>query len=226
MFYALNLNVLNSSAIGKATPFSANNPLCEMDQPIGENYGSQTHYSQLTNEAYSWHYNSNGAHYIMRVNGNGVCEIIYANDDNQCLQVSADPKHSIEQWRSKLKLEKICANRDGKYLMWTNGLNDIGFIDVEASIATNFFTTDFFKQCESDPCDFIRLCVPQPCECLVAKYLPLPQSELSLTNHLIDNGFKFMFQWEYYDGRKSSLCGNGRYFCNQSIHKVGVRIIL
>lgn len=203
MFYALNHDILNPNALGKSTPHPANEALCEIDQPAGENYAPNSYYSKDTNEAYSWHINDKGANYIMRVDGNGVCQLVYANDENGCLELSADPRYSIEQWRSFLEVQKLCPNRDGKYLEWTNGKDDIGYLDVEASIATKSFSTPFFKKCVQDPCDFIRLCVPKPCGCLQAELVPLNDNDISLTNHIIDRGFKFIYQHEYYDGRKS-----------------------
>ncbi len=199
-FYILNsernLNGVTGT-LGKTTPLAANEVLCELEQPGGENYSVGSHNAILVNETYDWVYNSNGTHYIKRIKGDGECEIVY---HDPCLELSADPKHSVEQWRAGIRLEKVCANRHGKYLVWANGLENIGYLDVEAAIATNNFTTPFFNICP-DPCAYWQLCVPDPCGCLKAEWVPLPESEVSLTNHLVDVGVKIMFRQIYYDLR-------------------------
>lgn len=185
--------------LGETTPLVANHPACEMEQPLGENYATKSYYSNLTNELYSWIYNTNGVHYIQRINGDGTCEVVYHGD---CLKLSAKPEHEITQFRAYLQLDKLCANRDGKSLIWTNGDGPIGQIDTEASIATNFFTTPFFERC-ADPCDFIQMCVPNPCSCLKGEFVPLDPNDAGKTNNVVDVGLKFSFIWYYYDGRQS-----------------------
>lgn len=181
---------------GKKRPMVANYAACELDTPAGENYSTGDYYSPLTNETYSWVYNQNGIHFVQRINGNGVCEIVYYG----CLKLSADPKHSIEKFRAYLKIDKLCANVHGKQLIWTNGLHDIGQLDVEASIATNNFTTPFFDRC-ADPCDLIRMCVPDPCGCVVAEWVSLEEDQAGLTNFLLDVGVSLAYRHVYYDGR-------------------------
>ena|SRR6478735_5276566 len=125
-FYMLNTerNLSGTKGtLGKTTPLVANKPMCEIEQPGGENYTVGSHYAEVVNETYDWVYNSNDTHYLKRIKGNGDCEIVY---HNPCLQLSADPKHSVEQWRAEIFLEKICANRHGKYLAWANGLEFLG----------------------------------------------------------------------------------------------------
>lgn len=203
----VNLHGGNSSGstLNKSTPLPANYSACEIEQPAGEVYTVGVYKSPLTNEVYSWHYNSNDVHYILRISESG-CEIVYHAQEDKCFKLSAKPEHSIENWRAYLKVEKLCSNKgkDGvfKQLIWTNGLGEIGQIDVEASIATDSFTTEFFKRCPSK-CAPIQMCVPQPCGCIQAQYIPLEASEISKTNHILDQGFKFMYRHVYYDNRAS-----------------------
>lgn len=198
-FFLLNNEINNQTASGKSTPIIANRPACEMSQPSGENYRVGSYYSKLTNEAYSWIYNSNGVHYIQRINGDGECEVVY----HGCLSLSANPINSIEDWRGYMWVEKICRNRHGKQLIWVSGEGgDIGQLDVEAAVATNFFTTPFFNRCP-DPCAYVRMCVPDPCGCLVGEFVPLDTSQISLTNHITDVGIKVIYRHIYYDGRVS-----------------------
>lgn len=187
----------NNMGIGR--PMKANYPACEKDQPAGETYSIGSHQSKLTNETYSWNFNSNGAHYIDRISAEHGCQIVY---DKSCLSLSADPKHSIEQFRSFLNIEKVCPNRDGKYLIWTDGQSDIGCIDTEASIATNGFTTPFFANC-GNPCDYIRLCVPDPCGCLAGEFVPPADGDKFLSNRILDMPIQLMYKHIYYDGRES-----------------------
>lgn len=195
----LNPDGSKRGTLGKGSPMAANYAACEVDQPAGENYSVGEYYSRLTNELYSWVYNNNGVHYIQRINGDGQCEIVY----HGCLKLSAEPRHSIKQWRAYLIVDKICANRHGKTLVWVDGTDSgIGALDVEASIATDFFTTAFFNRC-GDPCDFINLCVPDPCGCLTGEFISLAETDKGKSNNILDTGFKFSYQHIYYDGRRS-----------------------
>lgn len=203
-FYLLNherlLNikgrVANNQGVGKPVP--ANFPACDIVQPGGENYVIGGHRSPLTNELYSFHYNSNGVHYILRINNSG-CEVVYVG----CLDdFSAEPQHSIEQWRGFMWIEKICANRHGKQLIWVNGNGDIHQLDVEASIATDFFTTPFFQTC-GDPCSYVKMCVPEICGCIQAEFIPLDLASIGMQNNILDQPFQFAVKHVYYDNRES-----------------------
>lgn len=123
---ALNPDGTKRGTLGKGSPMVANYPACDMEQPAGENYRVGHYNSKLTNELYSWIYNNNGVHYVQRINGDGECQIVY----HGCLRLNADPKHDITNFRAHLILEKICANRHGKTLVWTDGINEIGALDV------------------------------------------------------------------------------------------------
>lgn len=184
--------------MGMGTPTPGNFAACEIEQPAGENYSVGSYHSPLTNETYSWHYNSNGIHYIERIGAKG-CEIVY---HGPCLELSAEPRHSIEQWRATMRIEKVCPNRDGKYLVWTDGLNPIGYLDVEASISTNSFTTPFFDICATG-CTELQMCVPDPCGCLSGEFIPLTEGQEGLSNTLLDVPIQLMYRHVYYDNRKS-----------------------
>lgn len=195
----LNSDGTKRGSIGKFSPMAANYEACDMSMPSGENYAVGKYFSHLTNELYSWVYNSNGVHFIQRINGDGVCEIVY----HGCLSLSASPKHEITQFRAYLKLNKFCSNRHGKTLVFVDGNNeDIAMIDVEASIATDFFTTPFFDNC-GDPCDFIKMCVPDPCGCLEWETIPYTLADAGKSNHINDVGLKFSYRHIYYDDRAS-----------------------
>lgn len=209
----LNLHGGKANSLGMGTPLPANFPACEMDQPAGENYAIGSHRSPLTNELYSWVYNNNEVHYIQRINGYRICEVVYSGP---CVSLSADPKHAIEDWRAYLHVEKVCPNRDGKYLVWTDGTDTpIGYLDTEASIATNNFTTPFFDRC-ADPCAYVQMCVPEPCGCIQAEFVPLPDDEVGLNNNLVDTPVQIMFQHVYYDGRESIWSDRSKVYYQNS----------
>lgn len=206
-FYLLNneRNIVSKGVIGKNTPMPSNYVACEMEEMTGDPNSVGSYRDPNTNEVYSWTMVDGGINYVLRINPDGSCEVVYSGD-NDCLPLSADPKHAIRQWRAYLKYDKLCAHRHGKALIWTDGLNDIGMIDTEASIATNNFTTPFFDICP-DPCAFTKMCVPLYCKQLVGEWVPLDISDIDLTNHLMDVAVQVCFRHIYYDGRVSEWMG-------------------
>ena len=205
-FFLLNheRNIVSKGVIGKSTPMPSNYQACDMYPMVGNQNSVGTHRDPITNELYSWTLNDGGLNYLLRLNQDG-CDIVYAGD-NDCLLLSADPKHAIRQWRAYLKYEKLCAHRHGKALIWTDGLNDIGMIDVEASIATGNFTTPFFDICP-DPCSYTKMCVPLICKELVGTWVSLGAGDIDLTNHLLDVAIQLCYRHIYYDGRVSEWMG-------------------
>ena len=195
-----------SGSLDDSTPIPANYAGAQIIQPAGENYTVFSHEDKITNEEYSGVYNSLGDNRIQRYTDKNGLEIVY---DKECLKLSPDPKHAVEQFRAVLRLDDVydkdgsqCKNRHGKQLIWTDGLYPIGCLDVEASIATNGFTTPFFDICP-DPCAMIQLCVPEPCDVIIAEFLPRTKDDIGLNNKLLQRSFKFRFRWVYYDGRAS-----------------------
>jgi hypothetical protein len=194
----------DGASLGKSSPVIANYPACKMEDTRGETYIVGVFRSPITNELYSWHYNTSNVNYILRITDKVGCEVVCSWHTDDCFGLSADPKHFINgQFRAWLKVDKTCRNRHGKMLVWTDG-RVIGAVDVEASIATNSFSTPFFDRC-TNPCDPLLLCVPKPCECITAEWIPLSDQELAdgLTSTMVDKPYKFMFRHIYYDGRAS-----------------------
>ena len=95
-FYLLNHEVNNPSSLDKAVPMAANYLACDMELPAGENYNNGRYYSPLTNETYWITYNNNWVNFIGRMNGDGVCEVVY---DGGCLVLNPDPANEITNWR-------------------------------------------------------------------------------------------------------------------------------
>ncbi len=188
-----------NSKSGKTTPIPANELMCTTTVGVGTPYLIGKYKSDLTNEVYAFYYVEGGLDYILRINEDKTCEIVYQGD---CLNFSADPKHSIEDWRVYLKYDRFCANQGGKQLIWTDGINPIGMIDVEASIATDSFTTPFFDDCLIG-CEPLQMCVPEICGAVEGEFLPLDPSQVDLNNKLIDDGIQIIIRHVYYDQRKS-----------------------
>lgn len=186
------------SNLGKTSPMPANELLCEVET-AGNPLRIGSFQSELTNEVYSFYYNEEGVNYILRINEDKTCEIVY---QGECLQFSAAPEHAIENWRVYLKYDKFCAHMGGKQLIWTDGLNPIGQIDVEASIDTNGFDTPFFSRCAA-PCATLQMCVPEICGAIDGEFIPLEPGDVDLNNKLIDNAFQVRIRHVYYDQRAS-----------------------
>lgn len=203
-FYMLNRerNINGTGTLGKTTPLVANYLACAIEQPLGDNYNNGHCFSEETNELYWWTYNTNGVNYVARLNGDGTCQIVY---DGDCLPLSAAPEHSIEEFRCYLKYDRYCAHQHGKQLIWTNGLHEIGQLDVEASIATDSFRTPFFEDVCPDPCAYTQMCVPEPCGALEGEFVPLAAGEADLNNKIVDVGIKVAFFHIYYDQRESTM---------------------
>lgn len=212
-FYLLNNDSSSEGEgeLGVNTPLGANYLACEMELPMGENHTAGSCYDAIVNEEYSWTYNPNGAHFISRIKSDGECEVVY---DGECLNILPNPKNKITKNRSLLHINRLCHKVKGgilKQLIWIDGNSDIYCLDVEASIATNNFTTPFFDVC-TDDCAMIQLCVPQPKGCLHGKFIPKTENDKGLTNFILDKGIKVMFKFEYYDGRQSEWSDRSTLF--------------
>lgn len=196
----------NKGDLGHSNPMPANYPAGLLTQPGGENYSVGGSKENITNEDYNFVFNSNGAHYLQRVSDAGGLEIIY---DKECLLLSADPQYKITPERAMLRLDEvynknevICKNRHGKQYIWTDGLNPIGCIDTEASIATDGFTTPFFDIC-ANPCAMVQLCVPEICGAITGEFIARTSEDAGLSNKLLQLSFKFRVRHIYYDLRAS-----------------------
>jgi hypothetical protein len=184
---------------GKTTPIPANELICLTTVTVGTPYLVGKYRSDLTNEVYAFYYVEGGENYILRINEDKTCEIVYQGD---CLLLSPDPKHSLEDWRIYLKYDRFCPNQGGKQLIWTDGINPIGMIDVEASIATDSFTTPFFDDCLTG-CEALQLCVPEICGAVQGEFLPLDPNQIDLNNRLVDEAIQIIIRHVYYDRRAS-----------------------
>lgn len=210
-FYLKNREFFSSiqGKLGSSISLNANDLMCEIQMPIGENYSVGGFISQKTNEAYIFVFNSNNVNFIYRVNQEG-CDIVY----DKCLKLNSEPSGAVTQWRAWVDVKKTCKNWAGKRLIWTDG-SFIGCIDIEASIATDSFSLPFFEDC-TDECDLIKLCVPTPIKVIKAEYIENIGNDNSKTNKISDTGFQFMYRWVYYDGRKSTWSDPSTFYYQAS----------
>lgn len=197
--YLLNNSI--SSKGGVSVPEGANTPFCDVLLPAGENIYAGSFYAKETDELYYWTYNSNGVNFISRINSKKECEVVY----DGCLDLSPYPKNKITgETRAYLKVERFCDKVKGgelKQLVWVNGEDEIGMLDVEASIDTDSFRTKFFESDCYDHCDLWRMYVPKPDKILVGEYMRT--NTFDKVNMITERGMKFMYLHEYYDGRRS-----------------------
>jgi hypothetical protein len=177
---------------------AGNYELCNIQFPIGENYSIGSYYSKKSNSAYIIVYNSNGSQTIYLVSDK-FCDKIY--ESAFCMKFSAEPKHQITQFRCFESVLYTCKNWGGIRFIFTDGI-EVYNLDVQASIATDSFTTPFFDDC-NDPCEMVKLCVAAPYASPKAEYLPQTLADRLLPNKMKDKGFQYMYRFVNYDQSKS-----------------------
>jgi hypothetical protein len=172
-------NTLNQgSNEGDLTPVQSNEILCNVTLPAGDNISIGSFKSEITKEIYWFNLNSFGNHTIfVSSSETNVCRKVY---EGSCLNFQFPSQYHLPAHRVTLYVvydqsddgEKTIKS---KYLVWTDGYNWQGFLDVETSIATDSFNSTlypywktFYPHC--DPCEFIQLGVRPPQTC--PKVLP------------------------------------------------------
>ena len=117
--------------------------------PDGVNTVLDAFESKLTNETYTFVHNSEGNHFIYRINGNKqpLLEMVCIN---KCLDFSDEQKYSISKNRVVLFTLKqsesdIKLGFGRTYLIWTTGIGEVKCLDIETSILTNSFQHPFYK---------------------------------------------------------------------------------
>lgn len=191
----------NQGGQGKSHPLFANSKIADVNKPIGENYCIGSYYSEITNELYSFHWNSEMNHYIQRINAEGVD--IIAN--GPCLDFDIDPKYSAEKFRAFMVFDKGRTGARGiygKYLVWSFGKRQPNFLDVELSLATDTFNLPLFSDCRKNPCDYFNLEFRQPQKCIVSE-VDNNSINLNKSNNVVDKAWQWRYRYISYDGRAS-----------------------
>lgn len=159
-----------------------------------------------TNEIFVWIYNKNNNHTIYRLNcSNQTFDIVY---QRSTLNLRSEPEFHIHDGGAYVEVVNI-TNPDTlqqerrTFLFYTDGFNDLRFICVEDSIATNGFDPALFPFFAGnyDPAHLINFGVPTPSDCIVIN--EVPNTTPALNNNLLYNTFQFRLR--YYDvwGRPS-----------------------
>lgn len=206
--YALNLErVINNSdgvatVVGKNAQISTPTPgnvLLDYNQPPGVNTVIGRHYAKRTNEIYVFVHNSYLNHHIYRINGktNTIQMVLM----DKLLNFQIAPRHQI-RFRAHLFFneQKVTNGLHRKYLVWTEGYNWQGFLDVETSITTNGFRVPYFYT--ADRTQLWQLAVRPPLECVYGDFATNNTPEL--TNRIKDKLWLFRYKYIYTDGRPSA----------------------
>lgn len=196
------------------TPGTSNFIYCgDLAVPEGQNFCIGFREFEDENEAYVACWNSNGEHFIYRINGDGMaCQIVYKRKG--CLPFKLLPKFFLPPFRWAMKTSCVFNNRTGKnekekYLIICNGDRDFGykFIPVEDSIATNSFNEIDFPYFKTDnpccgPCNIINLNLPFPYGCIgITPVYEQPPS--GKTNLMVNKMFKWRIKYIDHWGRPS-----------------------
>lgn len=174
------------------------------DFPSGINYCVGTYESKATNELYVFVRNSLLTHFIYKINGwDGSIQIVYKGS---CLNFQLDPQYFIAEGRCTLHIMTFDdrnnrLDKPKKFLVFTDGYNDIRFISVEDSIATDSFnktTYPFFAKGNGcDDCMLINLGVSTPNNCIEIEPVDREDtdSEKNKKNLLTGKGIQFRIKF-------------------------------
>lgn len=163
---------------GTLTPTQSNELLCDVTLPMGENISIGAFKSDTTKEIYWFNWNSLGNHNIWVSNSEtNTCRKVY---EGECLNFQFPsqfhlPPHRVTLYVVYDQSDTAQKTIKSKFLVWTDGYNWQGFLDVETSIATNGFDAGLHPYYRTyapycDICEFIQLGVRPPINC--PKVLP------------------------------------------------------
>lgn len=153
------------------TPVEGNKPLTISGMPAGNNFCCGFYSSEQTNEGYFCIFNSNGNHTIWVIEGaTGTVTKVH---ENTLLPFSSNPEHFFSEGRITLERKSIIdpvtkQESNFKLLVLTNNNGNQCMIDVDASIATDSYTTPYFTSSAAfyDPLELIHLGSPLPIKCI------------------------------------------------------------
>lgn len=153
------------------TPLEGNVSLIVSGMPGGTNYCVGFYSSEQTNEGYFAIYNSNGNHTVWVIAGaTGAVTKVH---QNTLLPFLLDPQYFYAEGRMTLELRSIIdpvtkSESNFKFLVFTNNNKNQCFIDVDASINTNSYTTAYFTSSAAfyNRLELIHLGSPLPIKCM------------------------------------------------------------
>lgn len=194
-----------------SSPLEGNSALAISGMPSGTNYTVGFLSAEQTNEGYFCVWNSNGNHTVWVIRGDtGVVQKVH---QNTLLPFLIDPQYFYGEGRMTLELKSIIdpvtqTESNFKLLVFTNNNLQQCLIDVEASIATNSYTTSYFTSSAAfyNRLELIHLGSVLPIKCIKLNnptaYTPVP-ADANKQNLLINSGWQFRIRtWDIW-GRPS-----------------------
>lgn len=212
-----NINT-NSNAAGESgqnekiiSPLEGNQALSLSGMPSGTNYCVGFFSSEQTNEGYFAVWNSSNNHTVWVISGeDGTVRKVH---ESSLLPFLLDPAFFYSEGRMTLELISDIDPLSGlesnfKLLVFTNNNVLQCLLDVEASIATNSYTTTYFTASAAfyNPLELIHLGSVLPIKCVKLNdptaYSPVPD-DANRQNLLINSGWQFRIRtWDVW-GRPS-----------------------
>jgi hypothetical protein len=181
---------------GKLTPVPANRLLSLPALNFPGLTSIRAFESPFTKEVYVWAYSDSTAHTIYRINPNLTITIVYQGAD---LGLSDDPVHAVRG-------AYLFYNSGRKFLLWVDGRQWQGFLDVETSIATNSFHVPYFQLGEFEQEQYWQLPTRPPLHCVGGEWIdidPDNTTERDKLNKMLDLTWQFRYKYIYTDGRDS-----------------------
>lgn len=213
-----NANIFEGSPVeggnfGKGTPSRSNKKYALITLPAGDNITMGVYECEETNEIYFANWNSNNFHAWYRIDGLTLLPSILIIDPK--LNFSCDPAHKIPPHRVSIrpKYKRVGVKSRviiEKYLMWTDGREWQGFLNVEAAIKTNGFDADLFpywklRAPHFDREELFQLAVRPPNQAPVANPIAPVASDIGKGNYFLDKSVQLALKYEYTDGRPTTV---------------------
>ena len=190
------------------TPARSNEMVKMVTLPEGFNKNFGTYESRLTKELYHFNYNDRGNHGIYVIDGNtGTWKRIIEDPE---LEFS-DDQEAVTSNRVLLRYVKDSSgNIVEKHLMWTNGKQWHGWINVLAAIGSNGFDADLYPYWQLKPPHFdrkelLQWAVRPPMIKPTFTVIQNTASELGKQNTIADRNLRVAYVFINTDGRFSVL---------------------
>lgn len=174
--------------------------------PAGYNHFAGGFSSQQNTYCLFFNYNENGNHGLYKINGiTKTIETVYLKS---YMNLQLAPEHFIHEGGAWLEIFNFTdpntdLPRQRSYFMWVDGYNDMRFICIEDSLATNSFSATQFPYFVGnyDPTLLINAGIPTPLDCLTVT--EVPNDTPSLPNELLFNTWQFRVTFIDVYGRPS-----------------------
>lgn len=198
----------------KEKPLLANELYVNIALPAGDNYCVGAKGFAVTSEVYVMGWNSQGNHFIYRLNcSTREFEMVKVDP---CFNFQKKPRHFMGESQITLTTIPLVNPETGvefiaKELKWTDGFNYQGYLRVDDSIATNGFDSGSFPYFLGtyNKCPIVRMGLPTPKGCVSVTEVPRvtdpnsPDYDLPVNNNLLFQKWYFMVQYVDVWGRPS-----------------------